>query len=143
MKDGTIKFADVSKPVVGVKDGIGFSPSLIVDGVAKSWNKNISKSYIIGYEPRHAFMETENYYVEVFVNGRQPLKGWFGCSIPQLTELCKAIGRKLDGMHGGCKQAGNLDGGGSSSLALEGFEVIKNTNYMRPVDNGLGIKMKK
>ena len=142
MKDGTIKFGDVSKPVVGVKDGIGFSPSLIVDGVAKSWNKNISKSYIVGYEPRHAFMETNNYYVEVFVNGRQTLKGWFGCSIPQLVNIVKAIGMKLDGTNGGCLNSGNFDGGFSCSMALEGVEVIKNSSTMRPVDNGLGIKMR-
>lgn len=142
MNDGTIKFADVSSKVNNVKDGIGFSPSLIVNKVEKSWNKNISKSYIVGYEPRHAFMETKNYYVEVFVNGRQPLKGWFGCSIPQLTNICKVIGNKLDATNGGCLNSGNFDGGGSISMALEGVEVIKNTTTMRAVDNGLGIKMK-
>lgn len=142
MYDGTIKFTDVSKPVTGVKDGIGFSPSLIVDGVPKSWNKNISKSYIVGYEPRHAFMETKNFYVEVFVNGRQPLKGWLGCSIPQLTKICQAIGNKIDGANGGCLNSGNFDGGGSCSMAIEKVEVIQNTSTMRRVDNGLGIKMK-
>lgn len=142
MYDGTIKFADVSKKVSGVKDGMGFSPSLFVDGVAKSWNKNVSKAYLIGYAPRHAFMETKNYYVEVFVNGRNPAKFWFGCSIPKLTEICKTIGNKLDAINGGVKNGGNLDGGDSVSMAVDSVEVIQNKPTMRKVDNGLGIKMK-
>lgn len=143
MKDGTIKFWDVSSPVKNVKDGIGFSPSLIINGEKKSTNKNLTKAYIFGHEPRHAFMETKNYYVEVFVNGRQPLKGWMGCSIPNLVEICFNIGKKIDGPSGGCINAGNLDGGGSCSMAIDGVEVIKNTSSMRYVDNGLGILMKK
>lgn len=141
--DGSIKFTTTESKISNVKDAIGFSPALIVNKIRFSWNKNVSKSYIIGYEPRHAFMETENYYVEVFVNGRQPEKFWFGVSLSKLTDICKNIGDRLDKENGGCLNAGNLDGGGSCSMSLEGVEVIKNTNIMRKVDNGLGIKMKK
>ena len=131
--DGSMGFRDVSKDPTNLKDAIGFSPSLVIDGKKNMNTKNLSSSFITGNAPRHAFMETDKYYIEVFTRGRNALKGHYGVSLYKLADICITIGNK----YGGCKNAGALDGGGSINMIIEGRDVI--SGYSRPIDNGIAI----
>lgn len=133
--DGTMRFQPVHQVPSNLKDAIGFSPSLVIGGVKNINSVGLEKSFLTVAHPRHAFMETKNYYIEVFVRGRTKI--WFGCSIDKLANICIEIG-KFDG---GCLNAGALDGGGSMSLVTEGTEVIQ--RYNRAVDNAIAIYMNK
>lgn len=127
--DGTMGFRNVEKDLPNLKDAIGFSPSLVIDGKKNMNTKNLSSSFIKGNAPRHAFMETKDYYIEVFVKGRTVLHK--GASLYQLADICLNIGKRYDG----CMNAGALDGGNSINMVIEGIDVI--SNYNRPVDNAI------
>lgn len=131
--DGTMGFRDVTKDPANLKDAIGFSPSLVINGKPNMNIKNLSTSFIKGNAPRHAFMETDKHYIEIFVRGREPLKGFYGVSLYTLSNICLQIGSKF----GGCLNAGALDGGGSINMIIEGTDVI--SNYSRPLDNSIAI----
>lgn len=132
--DETMRFQPVHKMPVNLKDAIGFSPSLVFEGKKYINSVGLDSGFLRNLHPRHAFMETKDYYIEVFVRGRTPI--WTGCTVEKLADICIEIGS----MYGGCLNAGNLDGGGSTSLVLEGVDVIQ--GYTRAVDNGIAIFMK-
>lgn len=127
--DGTMGFRNVEKDPPNLKDAIGFSPSLVIDGKKNMNTKNLSSSFITGNAPRHAFMETKDHYIEVFVKGRTVLHR--GASLYQLADICLNIGKRYDG----CLNAGAVDGGNSINMVIEVTDVI--SNYNRPVDNAI------
>ncbi|HSN66766.1 MAG TPA: peptidoglycan-binding protein [Fusibacter sp.] len=129
--DGTMGFRNVEKDPPNLKDAIGFSPSLVIDGKKNMNTKNLSSSFLWGNAPRHAFMETKDHYIEVFVKGRTVFHK--GASLYQLADICLNIGKRYDG----CLNGGALDGGNSINMVLEGSDVI--SNYSRPVDNSIMI----
>ena len=95
---------DASVDLSGVQVAIGGGPVLIQNGKVKQWK---------GEQPRHprtAIGFNDDNYFLVVVDGRQ--KGLsVGMSFPELADLMKQLG---------CTQALNLDGGGSSTLWLDG-----------------------
>lgn len=129
--DGTMGFRNVAKDPPNLKDAIGFSPSLVIDGKKNMNTKNLTSSFIRGNAPRHAFMETKDKYIEVFVKGRTVYHK--GASLYQLADICMNIGK----WYGGCLNAGALDGGNSINMVIEGKDVI--SGYNRAVDNAIAI----
>jgi exopolysaccharide biosynthesis protein len=116
-----LKF-DAGVDLSGVQVAIGGGPVLIEDGQVKQWK---------GEQPRHPRTaigwNSEKFFL-VVVDGRQ--KGLsIGMSIPELADLMKQLG---------CDQALNLDGGGSSTLWLDG-EIMNSPSDGRPrrIANGL------
>jgi hypothetical protein len=96
--------AHTSPDLTGVKTAVGGSPALIRGGVPVKFG---------GSQPRHprtavGWNETHVFFVEV--DGRQ--RGLsVGMSLPELADYLLKLG---------CKEAMNLDGGGSSTLWVHG-----------------------
>ena len=113
---------DTSVDLSGVLVAIGGGPVLVQDGQVRQWN---------GQQPRHprtAIGWNDDKYFLVVVDGRQ--KGLsVGMSFPELADLMK---------HLGCDHALNLDGGGSSTLWLDG-KIMNSPSDGRPrrIANGL------
>lgn len=102
----------------GVEQSFIFGPLLVVDGEATQ----LPKKYVINTkgsvrEPRTGigFVE-ENHYVLLVADGRR--RDWSdeGMTLPEMQEVFLAHG---------CSVAYNLDGGGSSTLVLNGERINK------------------
>jgi hypothetical protein len=113
---------EASVDLSGVQVAIGGGPVLIQDSQVKQWK---------GEQPRHprtAIGWNGEKFFLVVVDGRQ--KGLsIGMTFPELADLMKQLG---------CDQALNLDGGGSSTLWLDG-EIMNSPSDGRPrrIANGL------
>lgn len=113
---------DASVDLSGVQVAIGGGPVLIQDGRVRQWK---------GEQPRHprtAIGFNDDNYFLVVVDGRQ--KGLsVGMSLPELADLMKQLG---------CNQALNLDGGGSSTIWLDGHIMNSPSDgWPRRIANGL------
>jgi hypothetical protein len=121
-------------PIQGAKTAIGGGPVLLRDGRKLKIDANglfDPKSYsarsMLEEHPRSAIGWNDRYYFFVQVDGRS--KTSVGMTLDQLRDY----------MHGlGCKDAMNLDGGGSATLWCNGAVVNKPCDgFERPVANGL------
>ncbi|MBN1125466.1 MAG: phosphodiester glycosidase family protein [Sedimentisphaerales bacterium] len=93
-----------SPSMEGVNTAIGGGPILIQNGKARSWEGNQPR------HPRTVLGYNNKYFFFVVVDGRQEGLS-IGMNYPELTSLM----RELD-----CTDAMNMDGGGSSTLWLNG-----------------------
>lgn len=113
---------DASVDLSGVQVAVGGGPILIQDGQPRKWK---------GDQPRHprtAIGFNNDHLFLVVVDGRQEDLS-VGMSLPELAQLMKQLG---------CKEALNLDGGGSSTLWLDG-KIMNSPSDGRPrrIANGL------
>lgn len=100
----------------GVVQSFAFGPLLVDDGKATTMpDKYIVSTKDSIREPRTAIgMVDKNHYVIIVVDGRR--NGWSekGMTLPELQQLF---------VEQGCQIAYNLDGGGSTSLVVEGKKL--------------------
>ncbi len=113
---------DASIDLSGVQVAVGGGPVLIQDGQTRQWK---------GQQPRHPRtaigFNDENIFL-VVVDGRQKDLS-AGMTFPELADLMKQLG---------CKQALNLDGGGSSTFWLDGKIMNSPSDgWSRRIANGL------
>jgi hypothetical protein len=102
------------KPFSDLLAGIGGGPTLVKKGQVKiTYDEEVFWGSGIGYEtlnPRTAVGYTaEKHAILLVVDGRQEASE--GVSLPQLAELMQKLG---------CVEAMNLDGGGSTQMAVGG-----------------------
>ncbi len=103
-------------------NAIAGAPRLLADGVALPNPENINRA------PRTAVGFTGSKVWLIVVDGRQPDRS-IGMSHRELAELMLELG---------CTDAVNLDGGGSSTLWLEGRIInVPSAGEPRPVGNAL------
>ncbi len=127
----------ISKPkgktgeVYDVKEAIGISYPILMKGevqtvVSTAGNPN-------GKEPRTAVGHSADYFYLVAVEGRSPISQ--GLTVKELGYLLK---------HFDATDAANLDGGGSTMLAVgnEWYGQAAGTTYFRPVPNVFSIVRK-
>lgn len=126
--DGTISF---TKDMKNAKEFIGFSPSLIIDGIVQTEATNLDKGFINNLHPRTAFGESVDAYHIVIAHGRRSSVGHRGMSIPELKLFFKNVLK--------CYNAGNFDGGGSSILLNESGVAINKYLEKRKLDNGVAV----
>jgi hypothetical protein len=132
-KDLSFKF-EAFKKGEDIKDYIGASPSLIINGRIDI-QKPLDNNFMNVRHPRLALGSNDEFFFLVTVDGRTSTAK--GMSIKELAEFMLSIG---------CKNAINEDGGGSLHLGqnIEGQLKILNTpTEDRAVDNFIGIYFKK
>lgn len=115
-----------SSDLSGAVEAIGGGPVLVKDGVEQPWplNKGIM-DYVQPRHPRTAVGFDERYFYLVAVDGRQSDLS-AGMSFAELSSLMRQLG---------CRQALNLDGGGSTTFWLDG-RVVNSPSDKR--ERGLG-----
>jgi len=121
----------------GVKTAISGGPILVRDGKPQRIRASSSDSYEVGSmferHPRSAIGWNDDYFFLVEVDGRQ--EGWsVGMTLNELAEYLAELG---------CREAMNLDGGGSATLWHEG--KIRNRpcdGRERPLANALVVIQK-
>ena len=122
----------------GVKCAISGGPVLIRNGKKQRIDTSGSDSYSVTSmgerHPRSAIGWNDNFYFLVSVDGRQKDVS-VGMTLAELAEYMSDLG---------CKDAMNLDGGGSATLWYDG--KVQNRpcdGYERPVANALVVLQKK
>jgi exopolysaccharide biosynthesis protein len=106
----------------GVKTAIAGGPALVEAGTIPGWKPPQPRHprTALGWNDAHLFL--------VVVDGRQPALS-VGMTMPELAELMQRLG---------CRDALNLDGGGSSTFWLDGKLVNSPSDgWERAVANGL------
>jgi len=115
-----------------ILNAVGGTPRLIRNGAIsiEAEEENIGKSFVTSRHPRTAFGYNDSSMFFVTVDGRRPGHS-AGMSLPELADLMMELG---------ATEALNLDGGGSTTMWVDG--VIKNRpsdNRIRPISNALMI----
>jgi peptidoglycan hydrolase-like protein with peptidoglycan-binding domain len=123
--DGSFGFGN-HKQLTDIKDFIGASPSIIIDGKINIDLKGLTKdkAFTDSRHPRTCLGMDDKYLYLILVDGRQT--GKVGMTINELANL----GIKL-----GLKYFINLDGGGSSRLLGLNAKVINSPTENRAIDN--------
>jgi len=118
-----IGIATLTSPnLAGARMGIGGGPTLVAAG--KPWRAG---GYFQMRHPRSAFGWNKDYFFLVEVDGRQP--GAAGMTFAELSNYMISLG---------CEEAINLDGGGSTTLWVDGRVVNSPSEGMeRPSVNGI------
>lgn len=130
-KDGNYKFGHY-KWTSDLKDMIGGSPTLIIDGKINIDRGSMSGGLITARHPRSAIGMNDNYFFMVTIDGRRVSQGLYGMTINELANYMLSIG---------CKYALNNDGGGSVRMMHNG-KLLNNALENRLAHNGIGIKLK-
>ncbi len=140
-EEDTLKIYLGTIPSVGnIKTLIGGLPRLVIDGIPiEDFNgvEGLKSKKFIGKNPRTAvgFNEDSTKLFIVTVDGRQTHYS-LGMTLPELAKFMKKIG---------CYQAVNLDGGGSTTMWVNG--KIENSpsdkEGERPVHNALIVRITK
>lgn len=129
--DGTYDFGQY-KWSKDLKDSIGGSPTLVIDGKINIDRTGMSGGIITSRQPRSAIGMNDKYFYMVTVDGRRPSSGLRGMTINELANLMKDL--KVD-------NAMNLDGGGST-MSMAGSRIINSpSENNRPLHNGFGIAL--
>lgn len=116
----------------GLKDMLGGSPTLVIDGKVNIDKGQMKGSLITSRHPRSAIGMNDKYFYLVTIDGRRSYKGMYGMNIKELANYMLNLG---------CEYAINLDGGGSTRM--EGKNgTINNPLENRPNHNAVGIKLK-
>ena len=111
----------ISKDLANARAGIGGGPTLLLNGVQNDWlSKPNPGEKELPRHPRSAIGFNENHLFLVVVDGRQKS---LSAGMTYLEEA--ALMRQL-----GCTEAMNLDGGGSSTLWLNG-KVVNSPSALR------------
>jgi hypothetical protein len=106
----------------GVDVALGGGPILVAGGRVREWPPPQPR------HPRTALGWNDRHYFLVIVDGRQPGRS-VGMTFPELADLMLRLG---------CREAMNLDGGGSSTFWLEGrVRNRPSDGRERPVANSL------
>jgi len=123
--DGSFGFGN-HKQITDIRDFIGASPTIIIDGKINIDLKGLTKdkNFTDSRHPRTCIGMDDKYLYLVVVDGRQV--GKVGMTVNELSNL----GIKL-----GLKQFLNLDGGGSARLLGLNGKVINSPTENRAVDN--------
>lgn len=123
--------------VRGATQAIGGGPTLVLSGKNQRFNDGDDESYQLSSmrerHPRSAIGWSDSEFIWVSVDGRQ--RASIGMRMDELAALMMELG---------CKEAMNLDGGGSSTLWFEG--KVRNRpcdGGERPVANSLVLVRKK
>lgn len=143
-QNGQMAFMDEadSRKLTGLKDCVSFAPQMFDNGKkSKYYGRNLSVSFLTkNKEPRHGWFETKDNYVQLIVNGRQPLKGFYGVTIPQMftmmNEIALRIGQPI-------LNGGNFDGGYSLGQYIMNVFRSDTGVISRKIPNILGIKTKR
>lgn len=130
-KDGSYKF-DWYKWSKDLKDMIGGSPTLIIDGKINIDKGQMKGGLITARHPRSAIGMNDDYFFMVTIDGRNKAKGLYGMTINELAKYMLNIG---------CKYAINLDGGGSTRL-MHNDSLLNKATENRPIHNTIGVKLK-
>jgi peptidoglycan hydrolase-like protein with peptidoglycan-binding domain len=127
--DGSFGFGN-HKQLTNIRDFMGASPTLIVDGKINIDLKGLTtdKNFTNYRHPRTCIGMDDKYLYLIVVDGRQT--GKLGMTINELANF---------GMNLGLKYFINLDGGGSSRLLDKNGDVINSPTENRAVDNCLAI----
>ncbi len=131
-KDLSFKW-EAYKQNENIKDFIGASPSLIINGKIDIRNP-LGASFMNGKHPRLALGSNDKYFFIVAVDGRRLTAP--GMTIRELAEFMLSLG---------CTNAINGDGGGSLQLAqnVNGkLKYLNNPTENRKVDNFVAIYLK-
>jgi len=131
-KDLSFKW-EAYKQNENIKDFIGASPSLIINGKIDIRNP-LDASFMNGKHPRLALGSNDKYFFIVAVDGRRLTAP--GMTIRELAEFMLSLG---------CTNAINEDGGGSLQLAqnVNGkLKYLNNPTENRKVDNFVTIYLK-
>jgi N-acetylmuramoyl-L-alanine amidase len=123
--DGSFGFGN-HKQMTNIKDFIGASPSIIIDGKINIDLKGLTKdkAFTDSRHPRTCLGMDDKYLYLVVIDGRQ--KGKLGMTINELANF---------GMKLGLRYFCNLDGGGSSRLLGLNGKAINSPTENRAVDN--------
>lgn len=130
-KDGSYKFGWY-KWSKDLKDMIGGSPTLIIDGKINIDKGQMNGGLITARHPRSAIGVNDDYFFMVTIDGRNSKQGLYGMTINELAKFMLSIG---------CKYALNCDGGGSTRLMYNG-KLLNKVPENRPVHNCIGVKLK-
>lgn len=108
--------ASFGLPGSTTKSFLGGSPILLLNGEKHTEYRNLDNSYCYNEHPRSATGSDDEYIYVVFVKGRDSSNGYYGVTLPQLTNIFIALG---------CKDAQNDDGGGSAGgIRSDGSYVL-------------------
>lgn len=129
--DGTFKFDWYENRLPKMKDMIGGSPTLIING-KKNIDGKLNSGLMNSRHPRSAIGMDANYLYLVTVDGRNNKAARYGMTINELTNFMLELG---------CTTALNFDGGGSTRM-LEGAKVINNPTENRAIHNVVGVHLK-
>ncbi|MBR0136901.1 MAG: phosphodiester glycosidase family protein [Erysipelotrichaceae bacterium] len=100
----------------GMKWGVQYGPFLILNGQKTQFSGNGGK----GVHPRTAIGQRQDGIVILLTIDGRGANGSSGISLPDLTDILERYG---------CYNAANLDGGGSTSLVVEGVLRNKPTGW--------------
>lgn len=132
----TIKTVTSGLDFAKAKNAVGGGPVIVADGrPLQAWDaENFNSDFALKRHPRTAIGATPLGDVWlVIVEGRQTLS--VGATIDELAKIMARLG---------CTDAINLDGGGSSELALSGMVVNRPSDGVeRPIANSILIFEKK
>lgn len=130
-KDNSFEF-DWYKWSSNLKDMIGGSPSLVIDGKVNIDGKLDNSLQNIRH-PRSVIGEDKDNFYFVTIDGRRTSQGLKGMTINELTKFMLELE---------VKNAINLDGGGSTKLMFRD-EVLNNpSENSRGLNSSVGIKLK-
>jgi GH25 family lysozyme M1 (1,4-beta-N-acetylmuramidase) len=130
-----------SRKLKDIKDTYSFAPQMFMGGSrCIEYGKNLNKEFLTTKrEPRNGFFETKEYYVHVFVNGRLPVMGFNGVTIPELFKIAENIGIRIGQK---IENGGNLDSGYSLGGYLGGILRTQTGITSRAIANAVGVYFK-
>ncbi len=115
----------------GLLAGIGGGPVLVQDSTVDiTFNEEVFWSSGVGYDVRNPRTATgitsDNHVILLVVDGRQDAS--VGATLPELANIMLSLG---------CTEAMNLDGGGSTQMAVDDqlINLPEGGTYMRPVSS--------
>lgn len=114
-----------------LKDMLGGSPSLVINGEINIDGKP-SGNITTARHPRTAIGMDDSHFYLVTIDGRRASQGLKGMTVDELAKFMLGLG---------CKNAINLDGGGSTRL-MHKQTVLNKPLENRPVNNAVGIKLR-
>jgi len=86
------------------RDFLGGSPALLLNNKIVDEFPNLDHGFIHGKHPRIGIGGTDSFIYIVISNGRSRWRRWYGSTLSEFTKIFIQLG---------CKDAINLDGGGS------------------------------